>query len=542
MTPVEKLRANIRAHMKDHDDMSIRALARQADISKSALSDFLSEKNSSLTFDSMAAIADLFDTTVGALLGEEPAGGPVRMIAPSVLASSELNPRKHFNQADIEKLAHDIKNKGILQNLIVRAHPEIPDMWLLVAGERRLRAARLLFENGEWSGDWLLPCKIIEADDKDHILAALSENLEREDLDPLEEAGAYKVLVEQYGMTPLEIGGRFARDKRHILYRLSLLDLGEAATVAMREDIIGPASGRHIARLKLHELQQSVVDQIRAGTLAASEAAVRQRVGEILSRPNGEHEPGEQIDILDPSTPAQDEAPQSHDYPGADAEAWIQAKQQGNDTWVGRLQAPFIGAGTSNFDWPSPESALGAAATTLASAMRDVWAGVDQFPAERVKAKAIMLWANGLCEQYGNPPIPLPGETPAPGDLDKQERKQAGDNVATDETAAKSAEKEAEARYGSVEDPPAEHPAADTMIAAAEQPATHPTLADTIEMGEDGWPVPKPGYFIEHPRAVDPEYQFTSVTLRGIGKMPEKLTLYDPRNQAHADYVLADEE
>ncbi len=531
MTPAEKLRVNIRAHMKDHDDMSIRALARQADISKSALIDFLSEKNSSLTFDSMAAIAAAFDTTVGALLGEEPAGGPVESILLPSLYSSELNPRKNFNQATIEKLAHDIKAKGILQNLVVRAHPDKPGAYLVVAGHRRLLAVIMLDDAGDWMANQGLPCKIIEADDKDHILAALSENLEREDLDPLEEAGAYKVLVEQYGMTPLEIGGRFARDKRHILYRLSLLDLGEAATVAMREDIIGPAIGRHIARLKLHELQQSVVDQIRAGTLAASEAAVRQRVGEILSRPNGEHEPGEEIDIWDPSTPAQDEAPQTaeqhrHDYPGADAETWIQAKQQGNDTWVGQLQAPFIGAGTSNFDWPSPESALGAAATTLASAMRDVWAGVDQFPAERVKAKAIMLWANGLCEQYGNPPIPLPGETPAPGDLDKQERKQAGDNVATDETAAKAAEKEAEARYGSAEDPP----------------ATHPTLADTIEMGEDGWPVPKPGYFIEHPRAVDPELQFISTTTRGIGEMPEKLTLYDPRNQAHADYVLADEE
>ena len=564
MTPAEKLRANIRAHMQDHDKMSIRALARLAGISKSALIDFLAEKNSSLTFDSMAAIAAVFDTGVGALLGEETADGPLHMIAYASIHPSELNPRRYFNQADIEKLAFDIQNKGILQNLIVRADPDKHGLWLLVAGERRLKAVDLLVDNGEWSADCALPCKVIEADAREHILTALSENLEREDLDPLEEAGAYKVLVEQFGMTPLEIGGRFARDKRHILYRLSLLDLGEAAIVAMRENVIGPAIGRHIARLKLHELQQSVVDQIRAGTLAASEATVRQRVGEILSRPNGKHEPGKQINIEDPPQTAEQHR---HDYPGADAEAWIQARN-GGQGWVGWLYSAFDGHGHSiaaPLDWPTPEAALGAAATTLASAMRDAWARVDQFPAERVKAKAIMLWANGLCKQYGNPPVTLPGEAPA----DKQPTDEAhlsdADNGAIDIENQLPADAGGEDGYAALdqqdppaEDPPAEDPDGESneQIAAfaasggveqrdpAEyaEPAGHPTLADKIEMGDDGWPVPKPGYFIEHPRAVDPEYQFMSVTLRGIGKMPEKLTLYDPRNQAHAEYVRVDEE
>lgn len=544
MTPAEKLRANIRALMKDHDNMSIRGLARQADISKSALSDFLSEKNSSLSFDSMTAIAVEFDTSVGALLGEEPAGGPVESIPLPSLYSSDLNPRKHFSQPAIQKLALDIKASGILQNLVVRTHPDKPGAYLVVAGHRRLLAVEILDAAGDWPANQGLPCKIIEANDRDHILTALSENLEREDLDPLEEAGAYKVLVEEYGMTPLEIGGRFARDKRHILYRLKLLDLNDKAVIAMRQGIFGPGIGRHIARLTDHS-QGIIIDRLLDGTLETTESAVIERVKTMLG-PYGGTEP-DRRDIEDPpagETTDAGPAYQRANYFGDNGDAYVWACQ---DSVAGRWTAGYfclpaaVAAKESLKDdlgisFANAQTALGCAAQTLATALGAAIA--DTNPAldkARGDMREIRAWADRVSvERGGDSMLDEPGEDSRPeGVRAAEEQIERADIEAADPPGESNEGIAGHAVSAGVEQrDPAEYA----------QPEAHPTLADTIEMGEDGWPVPKPGYFIEHPRAVDPELQFIRTTTRGIGEMPDEISLYDPKNQAHAEYVRKDEE
>src|SRR3954467_5071486 len=132
-------------------------------------------------------------------------------------------PRRHFDEAHIAELAESIKSKGLLLPLIVRrAH----EGYVLVAGERRWRAAQKAGLRG-------LPAMVREVSEKEAFELALIENIQREDLNPVEEAEAYKRLIDEHGLTQEELAARVGKDRSTVANALRLLRLPDAIKQAI---------------------------------------------------------------------------------------------------------------------------------------------------------------------------------------------------------------------------------------------------------------------------------------------------------------------
>jgi len=137
------------------------------------------------------------------------------------LAEIEPNPRqprRHFAEAKLEALARSIASQGVIQPLVVRPHPHAPGRFQLVAGERRLRAVQRL----GWRD---VPVLVRDIPDEALLEAALVENLQREPLTPIEEAGAYRTLLEQYRYTQEALAARVGKDRSTIANMIRLLAL-----------------------------------------------------------------------------------------------------------------------------------------------------------------------------------------------------------------------------------------------------------------------------------------------------------------------------
>jgi len=139
------------------------------------------------------------------------------------IRADRSQPRRHFDQAHIDELAESIRSKGVLQPLIVRREGA---GYVLVAGERRWRAAQK-------AGLRELPVMIREVSEKEAFELALIENIQREDLNPIEESEAYKRLIEEHGLTQEELAARMGKDRSTIANALRLLRLPEAIKQAI---------------------------------------------------------------------------------------------------------------------------------------------------------------------------------------------------------------------------------------------------------------------------------------------------------------------
>ena len=163
-------------------------------------------------------------------------------------------PRQRFDAEDLEALAASIVEHCVLQPILVT---ETLDGYQLVAGERRLRASQL-------AGLERIPAVIRQLADRDQLEVALVENLQRSDLGPIEEAGAYRALITEFELTHEEIARRVGRAKSTITNTLRLLDLEPRVQAALAEGRISEGHARAIGGLPL-ELQAriaaSVVDQ-----------------------------------------------------------------------------------------------------------------------------------------------------------------------------------------------------------------------------------------------------------------------------------------
>ena len=137
-------------------------------------------------------------------------------------------PRKYFNEKALEELANSIVENGLLQPILVREYGE--GRYQIIAGERRFRASKLAGINE-------IPAIVLERDDKKAAQIALIENVQREDLNPLEEALAYKSLAEEYDMTQEELSIKVGKSRSAIANMMRLLDLPDEILthVASRE-------------------------------------------------------------------------------------------------------------------------------------------------------------------------------------------------------------------------------------------------------------------------------------------------------------------
>lgn len=181
--------------------------------------------------------------TEAARSGSQPV--PIELLRPS-----PLQPRRHFDQGELETLAESIRERGILQPLLVRPCSGSAD-YEIVAGERRWRAAQL-------AGLHEVPAVIRELSDRDTLELALIENLQRADLSALDEAQAFRRLVDEFGHTQEEVATAIGRSRSHVANTLRLLAL-PAAVQAMvgagelsaghARALIGSADAEKLARL-----------------------------------------------------------------------------------------------------------------------------------------------------------------------------------------------------------------------------------------------------------------------------------------------------
>jgi ParB family chromosome partitioning protein len=150
------------------------------------------------------------------LVGGSPDGQQLAQIRVDEIAPNGRQPRRRFEPEATAGLAESIRQQGLLQPVVVRPRPG--GGYELIAGERRWRAAK---EAGIES----LPALVREADDRDSLLLALVENVAREQLSAVEEARAYAVLVDEFGLTLADLGARVGRSKSSVSNRLRLLEL-----------------------------------------------------------------------------------------------------------------------------------------------------------------------------------------------------------------------------------------------------------------------------------------------------------------------------
>lgn len=173
-----------------------------------------------------------------------------------------FQPRKEFNQAEIEELAQSIKNFGLIQAIIVR---ESKDNYELIAGERRLRAARFLKKE-------VIPAVVKNFNNQQMAEIALIENLQRKDLNFLEEAQAYQRLLNEFNLTQKELAARISKSQSTIANKLRLLNL----PIQIREKLLAAdlseRHGRALLKLETAKEQLAVIEEISKKELNVRES------------------------------------------------------------------------------------------------------------------------------------------------------------------------------------------------------------------------------------------------------------------------------
>ena len=204
---------------------------------------------------------------LGALLGdftEEPLEKSAYRLLPIYKVEPNPDqPRQDFDEEELQALADSITVHGIIQPLTVREMPN--GYYQIIAGERRWRAARMANLSD-------VPAVIIEADDKKAMELALIENLQRQDLNPLEEALGYQTLMNEYGLTQEEAAGRVGKSRPAVANALRLLGLCPEVQERVRKGELSAGHARAILQLKSEKKQQEAAQKIVALGLSVRQA------------------------------------------------------------------------------------------------------------------------------------------------------------------------------------------------------------------------------------------------------------------------------
>jgi len=186
-------------------------------------------------------------------------GATLRELPLDDIAPNHRQPRTEFDDEALDALAASIKAVGVLQPVVVRQRPD--GGYELVVGERRWRAARR-------AGLERIPAVVREAGEEDLLRDALIENLHREDLNPLEEAAAYRQLLDDVGITHEELADRVGRSRAAITNALRLLGLAPTVQRRIAGATLTAAHGRALAGLVDLESQERVAQRIVAQNLS----------------------------------------------------------------------------------------------------------------------------------------------------------------------------------------------------------------------------------------------------------------------------------
>lgn len=202
--------------------------------------------------------------------------------------ANPFQPRADFNPAELENLADSIRVQGVLQPILLRTHPTDPSRYQIVAGERRFRAAMLAGLNE-------IPALVRDMDDGDAAVVALVENLQRQDLNVLEEAEGYQRLVEDFGLTQEALGYAVSKSRSHISNTIRLLRLPEP----IKQDVrAGTLTFGHARALLNAPNPEALAEQItkRGMSVRQTETLVAKAVAARGALP---HKRPERLDIAE---------------------------------------------------------------------------------------------------------------------------------------------------------------------------------------------------------------------------------------------------
>ena len=204
---------------------------------------------------------------LGALLGDfgdtPEETSPYRLLPLQKVEPNPDQPRRDFPEKELQDLADSITLHGVVQPLTVR---ELPSGYFqIVAGERRWRAARL-------AGLKEIPVVVIEADDKKTMELALIENLQRQDLNPMDEAFGYQTLMQTYGLTQEDAAVRVGKSRPAVANALRLLTLSPPVMEMVRSGVISAGHGRALVIVKDEKKQKEAAQKIAALGLSVRQA------------------------------------------------------------------------------------------------------------------------------------------------------------------------------------------------------------------------------------------------------------------------------
>lgn len=242
-------------------DWTVAALKQATGLGEGTVYDLKNQKTR-FSQKSLKTIADVLGVPQGALLEDGDAtpapadagAAGIQDIHHAHLRASTLNPRKHFDDDDLNDLAQAIAQEGVLENLVVRPHPKKNGAYEIVAGERRFRAVAKLIDDGRADHAFAMPCRIKDLTDIEVLRIATMENVQREDLHPLEEGEAYRAMVDA-GDNTETIAAMIGKTQRHVQLRIELAEkLSEDAKDAFMDGTVNLAHAR--ALVKAPEGQQ----------------------------------------------------------------------------------------------------------------------------------------------------------------------------------------------------------------------------------------------------------------------------------------------
>ncbi len=192
----------------------------------------------------------------------EDSGGP-RVLRLSEIEPNPDQPRKDFDEETISELAQSILQNGLIQPIVVR-NADANGYYRIIAGERRWRASKI-------AGLTEVPVIIMDVDDRKASELALVENLQREDLNPIDEASAYAALMEAYGMTQAEISEKVGKSRSAVANSMRLLELPERVLSYMKKGTISAGHGRALLGLKDPAQIPATAELVASRSLAVRE-------------------------------------------------------------------------------------------------------------------------------------------------------------------------------------------------------------------------------------------------------------------------------
>lgn len=213
------------------------------------------------------------DVLFGESIKEEKPPEGVSKLPIAKVEPRDNQPRSVFDEEALAELAESIREYGVIQPVTVRPLPS--GYYQLIAGERRWRAARQ-------AGLTEIPAQIIEADDRLTTELALVENLQREDLNPVEEAQGYRTLMEEYGLTQDEAAQRVGKSRPAVANALRLLSLAPEVLQFVEQGLLSAGHARALVPIKPEELQIDAARQVIKNGLSVRRT---EELSKRLSRP-----------------------------------------------------------------------------------------------------------------------------------------------------------------------------------------------------------------------------------------------------------------